>query len=198
MALNLSSSLTANAIATQPPVMAAVRVPPSACITSQSIVIVRSPSFSMSTAVRSERPISRWISNVRPDGLPWAACRGVLVDVDLGSMAYSAVTQPRPRPRKKGGTLFSTVAVQMTLVLPASISAEPSAVDKMSGWIRVCRGCCGVLPSIRMNFHSRPTHVAATLYTVGRLSRSNAGRSWKRRERAINMRRNTAAPGIVR
>ena len=60
----------AHAIATQPPVIDAVRVPPSACITSQSIVMVRSPSFSMSTAVRSERPINLWISKVRPDGRP--------------------------------------------------------------------------------------------------------------------------------
>ena len=38
-----------------------------------------------------------------------------------------AVTQPRPWPRKKGGTLSSREAAQRTLVRPTSISAEPSA-----------------------------------------------------------------------
>ena len=48
--------------ATQPPVIEAVRVPPSAWITSQSMVIWRSPSATRSTTVRSDRPIRRWIS----------------------------------------------------------------------------------------------------------------------------------------
>jgi hypothetical protein len=61
--------------AIQAPVMAAVRVPPSACSTSQSTVICRSPSAGRSTTVRSERPISRWISCVRPDCLPAEASR---------------------------------------------------------------------------------------------------------------------------
>ena len=42
-------------------------------------------------------------------------------------MPYSAVTQPWFLPRRNGGTLSSTVAVQMTLVLPQAISTEPSA-----------------------------------------------------------------------
>ena len=50
--------------------MAAVRVPPSAWITSQSIVICRSPSLGRSTTARSARPIRRWISCVRPEGWP--------------------------------------------------------------------------------------------------------------------------------
>ena len=41
------------------PVIAAVRVPPSACRTSQSSQMVRSPSNSGLTAARSERPMSR-------------------------------------------------------------------------------------------------------------------------------------------
>ncbi len=49
----------ASAIATKPPVIDAVRVPPSAWMTSQSTQIVRSPSsFSFATE-RSDRPISR-------------------------------------------------------------------------------------------------------------------------------------------
>lgn len=50
---------TAITSATYAPVMDAVRVPPSACKTSQSSVMVRSPKRRMSTACRSDRPISR-------------------------------------------------------------------------------------------------------------------------------------------
>src|SRR5216684_1215336 len=42
--------------ATNPPVMEAVRVPPSACSTSQSTMMVRSPISGMSIAARSARP----------------------------------------------------------------------------------------------------------------------------------------------
>ena len=58
------------------PVIDAVRVPPSACSTSQSSVTVRSPSALRSSAARRLRPIRRWISCVRPDCLPLAASRG--------------------------------------------------------------------------------------------------------------------------
>ena len=61
--------------AIQPPVIEAVRVPPSAWMTSQSTVICCSPSACRSTTARSERPISRWISSVRPPCLPAAASR---------------------------------------------------------------------------------------------------------------------------
>src|SRR6476646_7223232 len=53
--------------------MAAVRVPPSACSTSQSTVICTLPRASRSTTERSARPIRRWISSVRPLCLPVAA-----------------------------------------------------------------------------------------------------------------------------
>ena len=42
--------------------MAAVRVPPSACRTSQSRMMVRSPRAFMSTTARRLRPMRRWIS----------------------------------------------------------------------------------------------------------------------------------------
>ena len=48
-------------------------------------------------------------------------------------MPYSAVTQPWPLPRRKGGTLSSMVAVQITLVLPHSINTEPSACGRKPG-----------------------------------------------------------------
>ena len=55
------------------------------------------------------------------------------VRVERGSMAYSAVTQPRPWPRSQGGTRSSMLAEQMTFVLPISIKAEPSAKDWKPG-----------------------------------------------------------------
>ena len=82
--------------ATKPPVIEAVRVPPSACNTSQSMTIWRSPSACRSTTARRLRPISRWISCVRPETLPVVDSRRVRVEVARGSMEYSAVTQPRP------------------------------------------------------------------------------------------------------
>ncbi len=109
------------------PVMPAVRVPPSAWITSQSMWMVRSPIFSRSTTERSARPMSRWISCVRPDCLPRAASRSVRVPVERGSMPYSAVIQPCVSPFKCGGCWSSTLAVQITRVSPHSISTEPSA-----------------------------------------------------------------------
>ncbi len=71
--------------------MAAVRVPPSAWMTSQSIVIWRCPTARASIAARSDRPMSRWISWPRPP-----PARDDRVWVDRGSIAYSAVTHPRP------------------------------------------------------------------------------------------------------
>ena len=65
---------------------------------------------------RSDRPISRWISCVRPPTLPAVASRCVRVVVARGSMPYSAVTQPLPVLRRNGGTRSSTLAVQMTRV----------------------------------------------------------------------------------
>ena len=49
------------------------------------------------------------------------------VDVARGSMPYSAVTQPWPRPFRKGGTLSSTLALHSTRVSPMQASTEPSA-----------------------------------------------------------------------
>ncbi len=107
--------------------MAAVRVPPSAWMTSQSRLIWRSPKALRSTTARRERPIRRWISWVRPVCLPTAASRRPRVCVARGSMPYSAVTQPAPLLRIQPGTLSSTVAVTSTLVWPKLIRQEPSA-----------------------------------------------------------------------
>jgi hypothetical protein len=85
------------------------------------MVIVRGPISCVSIDARSARPISRSISLLRP--LP---PRPLRVVVERGSMAYSAVTQPRPLSLRNGGTLFSTEAVHKTQVSPARMSAEPS------------------------------------------------------------------------
>ena len=113
--------------ATKPPVMAAVRVPPSACSTSQSTVMVRGPSRSRSTAARRERPMRRWISCVRPPGWPRSTSRCVRVEVERGSMAYSAVTQPLCVLRSQPGWRSATLAAQSTRVLPKETRQLPSA-----------------------------------------------------------------------
>src|SRR6266699_5250899 len=107
--------------------MAAVLVPPSAWSTSQSSMIEFSPSAFRSMQARSDRPISREISCVRPPTRPLTDSRSLRVLVDRGSIAYSAVTQPRPPPRRQRGTSSSTLAAQSTLVEPNSTSTEPSA-----------------------------------------------------------------------
>src|SRR5439155_802292 len=64
---------SARIAATYAPQIAAHRVPPSAWRTSQSSQSVRSPSASKSATARIARPISRWISIVRPCCLPRVA-----------------------------------------------------------------------------------------------------------------------------
>src|SRR5712691_3242981 len=113
--------------AIQAPVIAAVRVPPSAWITSQSMVTCRSPMASSSTTARSERPISRWISSVRPVWRPPDASRRVRSSVARGSMPYSAVIQPRACPLSHGGSRSSSEAVTSTWVSPNFTKQEPSA-----------------------------------------------------------------------
>ena len=53
--------------------------------------------------------------------------RAVLVEVARGIIAYSEVTHPFPELRRNVGTVSSTLAVQITFVLPASTRTEPSA-----------------------------------------------------------------------
>jgi len=74
-----------------------------------------------------ERWLPDWARSI--DLLPAApaASRSPLVCVARGSMPYSAVIQPRPLPRRNGGTCASTLAVQSTLVSPNATSTEPSA-----------------------------------------------------------------------
>ena len=108
--------------------IAAVRVPPSAWMTSQSTFSVYSPPIArMSITVRSERPMRRWISCVRPPGAPRVTSRFVRVFVDAGSSEYSAVTQPAPLPRRQAATVSENVAAHSTFVSPSSNMHEPCA-----------------------------------------------------------------------
>ena len=66
--------------------------------------MVRSPRAYMSVTARSERPIRRWISMVRPPWPPPAASRRMRSPVERGSMPYSAVIQPWPEPFSQRGT----------------------------------------------------------------------------------------------
>ena len=131
-----------------PPVTEAVRVPPSPCSTSQSIVIVRSPSASMSTAARRLRPIRRWISALRPASLSLSMSRRERSRFARGSMEYSAVTQPWPG-FTCGGVRSSTDAQQSTFVSPHSMSALPSGNFTKSVVMRTGRISSQLLPSAR-------------------------------------------------
>ena len=53
--------------------------------------------------LRSDRPISRWISWVRPPGRPRFTSRSVRSCVDAGSIEYSPVTQPSPGALQPAG-----------------------------------------------------------------------------------------------
>ncbi len=115
MARSLSSAI---ASATMPPVIDAVRVPPSASSTSQSTVIIRSPSLSKSSEARSARPIKRWISELRPSMRPFCRSRRLRSGFARGCMEYSAVSQPRPVSRIQSGTPSDTEAAISTVVPP--------------------------------------------------------------------------------
>ena len=69
--------------------------------------------------------MSRWISWVRPSIL--LRLRRRRVDVEAGSISYSAVTQPLPDPALQAGTADSQQAVQSTTVPPAFNRMEPGA-----------------------------------------------------------------------
>ncbi len=129
--------------------MAAVRVPPSACSTSQSSAMVFSPSAARSMQARSERPTSRLISWVRP---PTSALDRLAVGrvcVAPGSMAYSAVSQPSPEPLRQRGTPSVTLAVHITRVSPKSISTEPAGWEVKPRVMTTGRSSSSVRPSCR-------------------------------------------------
>ena len=64
---------------------------------------------------------------MRPPIRPLTDSRSLRVLVERGSIAYSAVTQPWPLPRRQRGTSSWTLAAHSTRVAPNSTSTEPSA-----------------------------------------------------------------------
>src|SRR5581483_1656608 len=86
-------------------------------------------------------------------GLPLLTSRGVRLLVARGSIAYSAVTQPLPVFRKNGGTVSSTLAAHRTMVLPALINAEPSAVARYPVLISTGRISSARRLSVRISHH---------------------------------------------
>src|SRR4051794_15916652 len=139
----------ASASATYAPVMAAVRVPPSACRTSQSSTIVFSPNALVSTTERRLRPMSREISCVRPPMRPLTDSRSERVLVARGSIAYSAVTQPWPLPLRQRGTPGVNDAAHSTRVRPNSTRTLPSAWSSQPRVIRTSRSWSTARPSGR-------------------------------------------------
>src|SRR5258708_4760907 len=111
--------------------------------------MVRSPSRFRSATARSERPMRRWISWVRPLCRPLADSRAVRVRVARGNIPYSLEIHPLPELRRNEGTVSSTEAVQITRVLPTSMRAEPSAVEMKSGVMVTGRIWSGARLSLR-------------------------------------------------
>ncbi|MEI9962210.1 MAG: hypothetical protein WDM76_14080 [Limisphaerales bacterium] len=63
--------------------MAAVRVPPSACSTSQSTQDrACADFFQINRRAHWREPMSRWISDERPSSLPFEMSRGLRVSVE--------------------------------------------------------------------------------------------------------------------
>ena len=123
---------------------------PSALMTSQSIMICRSPIDANSTHDRSDRPTRRWISWDLPDGWPTVRSRRFLEWVDPGSIAYSQVIQPRPVFRLNIGTRSPRLAEHITRVSPTQIKQEPSACVSMPVSIVTSRIWFKSLPDGRM------------------------------------------------
>ena len=112
------------------------------------MVTEHSPNAAMSVMARSDRPIRRSISRLRP--LVDARRRSMRWSVERGNIPYSAVTQPVPRPRIQRGTSSSTVAVQITCVSPSLTRAEPSAFGMKPGSIVIGRHSLMARPSNRL------------------------------------------------
>ena len=129
--------------------IAAVRVPPSACSTSQSMAMVFSPSAARSMQARSERPTSRLISWVRPPRRPFTDSRSDRVWVAPGNIAYSAVSQPCPEPLRQRGTPSVTLAVHITRVSPKLIRTEPAGWEVKPRVMVTGRSSSSSLPSCR-------------------------------------------------
>ena len=145
-----TSRSSASCSATKPPQMEAVRVPPSAWMTSQSTVTSRSPSAPRSQTARRDRPMRRWISWLRPE-----TRRRIRSPLEPGSIEYSAVTQPLPVPFSQRGTPSPIEAVHSTRVRPNATRHEPSAASVKSRSNVKVRSSSFRRPSGRIRFVPR-------------------------------------------
>ena len=80
---------------------------------------------------------------------PLTDSRSERVLVAAGSIAYSAVTQPRPEPLRQRGTPSEAEAAQSTLVRPNSTSTEPAAWSSQWRVIVIGRSSSSARPSSR-------------------------------------------------
>src|SRR5688572_24953628 len=99
---------------------------------------------------RSERPISRLISWVRPPMRPLTDSRSDRVLVEAGSIAYSAVTHPSPEPFRQRGTPSDADAAHSTRVPPNSTSTEPAAWSSHPRVSLIGRSSSSARPSARV------------------------------------------------
>src|SRR6478735_3424817 len=98
---------------------------------------------------RSERPINREISWVRPPMRPFTDSRSERVLVAAGSIAYSAVTQPRPEPLRQRGTPSEAEAAQSTRVPPNAMTTDPAAWSSQLRVMVIGRSSSSARPSAR-------------------------------------------------
>src|SRR5690554_2274855 len=119
-------------------------------MTSQSIMMVFSPSALTSMTARRDRPMRREISWVRPPILPRTLSRSLRVLVARGSIAYSAVTQPSPEPVFHRGTPCVNDAEHSTRVPPKLTRHEPSALRWNPRSKEMGRSWSGARPSARV------------------------------------------------
>ena len=97
--------------------------------------------------------MSRWISWLRPEGWPSLTSRRMRSADDPGSMEYSAVTQPLPRPRIQRGTSSSMDAVHSTRVCPKLTRHDPAAISVKSRSNVMGRRSSGARPSSLIATH---------------------------------------------
>ena len=131
------------------PVIAAVRVPPSAWRTSQSSQTVRSPSVG---EVVGRRRIARPIEALDLDRAALLAAGARLAADPLAGRSgehpvLGGEPAPGRGPRASAGRPSSTVAVQRTRVRPSEMSAEPWACSRKFGTISSGRSSSGRRPS---------------------------------------------------
>src|SRR5690348_17246094 len=86
---------------------------------------------------------------------PLTDSRSERVLVADGSIAYSAVTQPRPEPLRHRGTPSEAEAAQSTLVRPNSMSTDPAGCSCQPRVNRIGRSSSSARPSARVEVMRR-------------------------------------------